>query len=91
MARLNEKRMINDIRCLALDMINEAGSGHPGIALGAAPIIYTLFTNHLNFDLTKSRQKKVVSSMREYGYLEQNQATELNRQIDATSYEDLKK
>lgn len=53
MARLNEKRMINDIRCLALDMINEAGSGHPGIALGAAPIIYTLFTNHLNFDLTK--------------------------------------
>ncbi|MBR3162271.1 MAG: transketolase [Bacilli bacterium] len=53
MARLNDRKMVDDIRCLALDMINEAGSGHPGIALGAAPILYALFTNHLNFDLTK--------------------------------------
>ncbi len=53
MARLSERKMVDDIRCLALDMINEAGSGHPGIALGAAPILYALFTNHLNFDLTK--------------------------------------
>ena len=53
MARFSERKMVDDIRCLALDMINEAGSGHPGIALGAAPILYTLFTNHLNFDLTK--------------------------------------
>ena len=43
MPKLNDKRMINDIRCLALDMIYEAGSGHPGIALGAAPILYTLY------------------------------------------------
>lgn len=53
MARFSERKMVDEIRCLALDMINEAGSGHPGIALGAAPILYTLFTNHLNFDLTK--------------------------------------
>ena len=53
MAKLNERKMVDDIRCLALDMINEAGSGHPGIALGAAPILYTLFTHHLEFDLTK--------------------------------------
>ena len=53
MAKLNDRMMVDDIRCLALDMINEAGSGHPGIVLGAAPILYTLFTNHLNFDLTK--------------------------------------
>ena len=53
MAKVNDKIMVNDIRSLALDMINEAGSGHPGIALGAAPIMYTLFANHLNFDLTK--------------------------------------
>ena len=33
MPKLNDKKMINDIRCLALDMIHEAGSGHPGIAL----------------------------------------------------------
>ena len=54
MPKLNDKRMINDIRSLALDMIHEAGSGHPGISLGAAPILYTLYTYHLNFDLNKS-------------------------------------
>ena len=31
-------------------MIEEAGSGHPGIVLGAAPILYTLYLNHLRFD-----------------------------------------
>lgn len=51
MSRYNEKRMINDIRLLSLDMINEAGSGHPGIALGAAPIMYALFHDHLTYDL----------------------------------------
>ena len=40
--RLNEKKIINDIRMLSLDMINTAGSGHPGIALDFAPTIYTL-------------------------------------------------
>jgi 16S rRNA (adenine1518-N6/adenine1519-N6)-dimethyltransferase len=49
--KLNEKRIVNDIRLLSLDMINNAGSGHPGIALGAAPILYTLFAYHLKFDL----------------------------------------
>lgn len=54
MAKLNDKKMINDIRSLSLDMIHEAGSGHPGICLGAAPILYTLYTYHLNFDLNKN-------------------------------------
>ena len=53
MSKLNDNQMIEDIRCLALDMIHEAGSGHPGIALGAAPILYTLYTYHMNFDLNK--------------------------------------
>lgn len=43
-----EKRIINSIRSLSIDMINTAGSGHPGICLGAAPIMYTLFSKHLN-------------------------------------------
>lgn len=54
MSKLNDKKMITDLRCLALDMIHEAGSGHPGIALGAAPLLYTLFTYHINIDLNKS-------------------------------------
>lgn len=51
--KLNEKRIVNDIRLLSLDMINTAGSGHPGIALSAAPILYTLFAYHLKFDLER--------------------------------------
>jgi len=45
-----DSKIINGIRSLALDMINEASSGHPGICLDAAPAIYTLFANHLNFN-----------------------------------------
>ena len=44
-------KIIANIKSLALDMINSAGSGHPGIVLGGAPIIYTLFSRHLNISL----------------------------------------
>lgn len=44
---INEEKIINQIRALGLDMISEANSGHPGIVLGAAPIIYTLYARHL--------------------------------------------
>lgn len=64
--KLNEKRIINDIRLLALDMINNAGSGHPGIALDLAPTMYTLLAYHLKFDLERkswcNRDRLVVSS-----------------------------
>ena len=43
---------INSLRLLSVDMIRVAGSGHPGIALGAAPIIYTLYQNHLKINPT---------------------------------------
>ncbi len=43
-------RIIDNIRGLSIDMINEAKSGHPGIALGAAPIITTLYNNHIKVD-----------------------------------------
>ena len=36
---INEGKIISQIRSLGIDMINEAKSGHPGIVLGAAPII----------------------------------------------------
>ncbi len=38
---------LNSLKCLSIDMISYAKGGNPGIALGAAPIIFDLFTNHL--------------------------------------------
>ena len=35
-----DNEIINNIKTLALDMIENAGSGHTGIVLGAAPIIF---------------------------------------------------
>ena len=47
---INQSKIVDQIRCLGIDMINEAKSGHPGIVLGAAPIIYTLYAHHLKFN-----------------------------------------
>lgn len=49
-----DTEIINNIKVLGIDMINEAKSGHPGIVLGAAPMIYTLFAKHLNINLNDS-------------------------------------
>ena len=45
---------INAIRTLGIDAINKAKSGHPGVVLGAAPMAYTLFTQHLNANPSNS-------------------------------------
>lgn len=42
-----DKVALATLRGLSLDMICKAKSGHPGIALSAAPLVYTLFTRHL--------------------------------------------
>lgn len=39
---------VNSLRVLSANMITKAKSGHPGICLGSAPILHTLFTRHLN-------------------------------------------
>ncbi len=41
---------VNTIRMLGVDAISRAQSGHPGIVLGAAPIMYALFRNHLIYN-----------------------------------------
>ncbi len=48
---MNDERIINAIKALSIAQISKAGSGHPGIALGAAPILYTLYSKHLNIDV----------------------------------------
>lgn len=37
---------VNSIRTLSIDAIEAANSGHPGLPMGAAPMAYTLWSNH---------------------------------------------
>lgn len=46
----SQQNTINAIRILSAEAIQKANSGHPGLPLGAAPIAYTLFQNHLKFN-----------------------------------------
>lgn len=41
---------VNTIRTLSIDAINAANSGHPGLPMGAAPMAYALWANHLNYN-----------------------------------------
>ncbi len=65
---MNQKdiQCINEIKILALDMINNANSGHPGAVLSQAPILYTLYANYLRVDLENpnwiNRDRFVLSS-----------------------------
>ena len=64
-AKLDEL-CINTIRCLAVDAVEQANSGHPGMPLGAAAIAYTLwdrFLRHNPKDPTwADRDRFVLSS-----------------------------
>ena len=42
-----EKRLINNLRFNAVNMVELAGGGHLGMALGIAPTLYTLFSKHM--------------------------------------------
>ncbi|MCX6151987.1 MAG: transketolase [Ignavibacteriales bacterium] len=45
-----EELCINTIRFLSVDAVQKANSGHPGLPMGCAPIAYSIFTRHLNFN-----------------------------------------
>lgn len=45
-----EDLAVNTLRTLSVDMIQKANSGHPGKPLGSAPMAYTLWANHMNFN-----------------------------------------
>jgi len=41
---------VNTIRSLSIEQVEQANSGHPGLPMGAAPMAYTLWTEHLNIN-----------------------------------------
>ncbi len=48
--RAQHDRLANAIRALAMDAVEQAKSGHPGLPMGAADIATVLFTQFLKFD-----------------------------------------
>ena len=44
-----EHLSINTIRTLAMDAVQNAGSGHPGTAIALAPVAYVLWKKFLRF------------------------------------------
>jgi transketolase len=47
-----ENRAVNTIRCLAMDAVQAAKSGHPGTPMAMAPVAYELWNHFLRFDPT---------------------------------------
>src|SRR5262245_25090027 len=45
-----ERLAIDTVRVLAMDAVQQAGSGHPGTAMALAPAAYVLWTKFLSYD-----------------------------------------
>ena len=61
---MDEGKISNELKILALEMINNSGSGHSGSVLSCADALYTLYTRHLLTDGTKNnfRDRFVLSN-----------------------------
>jgi transketolase len=55
MTQVDHTRMANAIRGLAMDAVEKAKSGHPGLPMGAADVATVLFTQFLKFDAADSK------------------------------------
>jgi transketolase len=55
MTQVDHTRMANAIRGLAMDAVEKAKSGHPGLPMGAADIATVLFTQFLKFDAADTK------------------------------------
>ncbi|MDR2005727.1 MAG: transketolase, partial [Acidaminococcales bacterium] len=45
-----DRKIITALRTLSVDAIEAANSGHPGFPLGAAPLMYAIWKDFLNYD-----------------------------------------
>jgi transketolase len=44
------KRCIDAVRCLSMDAVQQADSGHPGTPMALAPLAWLLWSRHLRYD-----------------------------------------
>ena len=61
---MKDKEVANELKVLALEMINNAGSGHSGSVLSCGDALFVLYTKHLLRDKTNdiSRDRFVLSN-----------------------------
>ena len=50
-----EKKCINAIRFLSIDMVQKANSGHPGAPMSLAQLSFVLWRDHLRFNPNKPK------------------------------------
>ena len=53
-AEATHAEMANAIRALAMDAVQKADSGHPGMPMGMADVATVLFTRFMKFDAARS-------------------------------------
>lgn len=60
------KRLADSIKCLTVDAIEKAGSGHPGLPLGMADVVAVLFKDFIKFNVDEptwlNRDRFVLSA-----------------------------
>ncbi len=84
------KAAIDTIRCLSMDAVQAANSGHPGTPMALAPVTYQLWQHHLRFDpndpIWPNRDRFVLSaghaSMLLYSMLYLTQVKAVNRKYE---------
>ncbi len=99
-----EQKAINTIRCLAMDAVQAANSGHPGTPMAMAPVAYQLWQKHLRFDpndcIWGNRDRFVLSmghaSMLLYAMLHLTQVKAVNKKYErlgelSVTLDDIKK
>lgn len=52
---MDDIKIVNSLKGLSIDMINNAKSGHLGVSLGATNIIYTLYSRHMNVNVNDDK------------------------------------
>src|SRR5689334_10934980 len=84
------KTTVDTIRCLSMDAVQAANSGHPGTPMALAPVTYQLWQHHLRFDpnhpIWPNRDRFVLSaghaSMLLYSMLHLTQVKAVNRKYE---------